>query len=212
MSASPCTVRREKCHTIRNDGAVFLPPHTLAFLDVPKITPRVVAQQTYLAWFVRWRRIRKHETRRLENDMSLVLPGLWVSRGSLSMKEIQDRSKLNGDGSWPPPPDGQPQITAQSGTRAYAISGTSDTILGLLIGAASYCAALFAITNYILYYVIPHTVRSEWNFLDGALLALLIVFAVWLCLRSFYRRLANSFIIGAAVPAAAILYIVWVVW
>jgi hypothetical protein len=128
------------------------------------------------------------------------------------MKKMQNASKVNGGGSWPLPPDGQPQITTQSETRTHAISATSDTVLGVLTGIASYLVICYAITNYALYYIIPHTIRAQWNFLTGALLALLVVLIVWLGVRLFYRQLANSFIMGAAIPAIAILCLVWVIW
>lgn len=122
------------------------------------------------------------------------------------MKEARDEEADHAT-VWPPRPTDQVENTRVNTVSRYLTSYVwLDTIVGISGGLFSYWFAVYAITNYILYYLVPHTVGFFWNIVVACIVALLASVLVWIRLHTLYRRLANSILFTSAVAGMVTVY------
>ncbi len=124
------------------------------------------------------------------------------------MKEAKNEEATGQATVWPPPPTDQVKNVAADTARRYLTNyAWLDSVVGIGIGLSFYWFAVYAITNYVLYYLIPHTVDFFWSVVAACIIVLLGLLLAWSKLRLFYRRVAYTILITGAIEGMIIMYI-----
>ena len=112
---------------------------------------------------------------------------------------------------WPPPPTDQQKPPDASLRRIYLTNyAWLDVVIGGILGVAFNWLFVYAFTNYVLYYLIPHRINFGWNVRISCIISFLASILFWYMLRPYYRKLGSGIFWGCLFLNVLLLW--WTLW